>query len=458
MQQSKEQEKKIFKSFVPRTDVDLGIYKDALDYAMNNDEIKNIGIIGPYGAGKSSVIETYKVKRSQESDENKQNNIRFLHISLANFKEANKTGKEDSPRGCENKVDKKKENMLEGHIINQLIHQIDEKKIPQISFRRKKNVSTCWIIRNVAIYITMLLLGIYFICFFNEFKTFNWNENVIGLVCSPTAFAIAVALTIIIVCIKLYNTIRYGKYQGLIKKINFGGNELELFPDNEDSYFDKYLDEVLYLFENCGADVIVFEDIDRYEEIEVFKRLREMNSLVNREQEDKPLKFMYLVRDDLFDSKDRTKFFDFIVPVIPVVSGANAFELMKKEFEGRDIDKDDIPSDDLLRSVGVYVDDMRIIMNTINEYIIYSSKLPYKLKDSDKQFAMILYKNIFPKDFSDLQLRKGFVYEVLNGGKSKYVDELGNPIIDWSGIDVMKKLGLTVVEPDKVHLMPSLLK
>lgn len=211
---------------------------------------------------------------------------------------------------------------------------------------------------------------------------------------------------------------------------------MELFSNNDDSYFDKYLDEVLYLFENCRADVIVFEDIDRYEEIEVFKRLREMNFLVNKKRNGKPIKFMYLVRDDLFDSKDRTKFFDFIIPVIPVVSGANAFELMKKEFQERDVNKDEIPSDDLLRSISVYVDDMRIIMNAINEYIIYSSKLPNQLKDPDKQFAMILYKNLFPKDFSDLQLRKGFVYEVLTGGKAKSVDGAGDPIIDWNGRNI----------------------
>ena len=62
VKQSMEQDRKKFKSFVPRQDVDLGIYKDALDYAIKNDEIKNIGIIGPYGAGKSSIIETYKVQ------------------------------------------------------------------------------------------------------------------------------------------------------------------------------------------------------------------------------------------------------------------------------------------------------------------------------------------------------------------------------------------------------------
>lgn len=432
MQQGKEQEKKKFESFVPRQDVDLGIYEEALDYAMEKDEIKNIGIIGPYGAGKSSVIETYKVKKSQESDENKQNKLKFLHISLANFKEQKKTKEEDNPGECGEKAEKKKENMLEGQIINQLIYKIGDENIPQLSLQKKKNPSVNEVEYKTTSYIVLAILVLYLIGFFTGFQSFGWKQELINFLCSPITFTLVVVVMMSIIGVKLCDSIRSNRYQGIIKKISFGGNELEIFSNNDDSYFDKYLDEVLYLFENCGADVIVFEDIDRYEEIEVFKRLREINSLVNKNQDGKPLKFMYLVRDDLFDSKDRAKFFDFIVPIIPVVSGANAFELMKKEFEERDVNKDEIPSDDLLRSIGVYVDDMRIIMNAINEYIIYSSKLPNQLKDPDKQFAMILYKNLFPKDFSDLQLRKGFVYEVLTGGKAKSIDEAGEPLIDWN--------------------------
>ena len=34
-------------------------------------------------------------------------------------------------------------------------------------------------------------------------------------------------------------------------------NEIEIFSENENSYFDKYLNEVLYLFENSDFDVFV---------------------------------------------------------------------------------------------------------------------------------------------------------------------------------------------------------
>ncbi len=91
--------------------------------------------------------------------------------------------------------------------------------------------------------------------------------------------------------------------QRILRKINFKGTNLdiELFNSDSDSYFDRYLNEVLYLLDHVDADVVVFEDIDRYDKNLIFERLRESNTLANhiREQgtsdavgkEKKPLRF-----------------------------------------------------------------------------------------------------------------------------------------------------------------------
>lgn len=201
----------------------------------------------------------------------------------------------------------------------------------------------------------------------------------------------------------------------IFRKLSFQGNEIEIFEKNEESYFDKYLNEVLYLFENCGADAIVFEDLDRYEANRIFVRLKEINLLVNtkREASDKgihPLRFIYLVRDDIFTSKDRTKFFDFIIPIVPVVDGSNSYDLFRKYLENNNIlDKFD---QGFLSAVSLYVDEMRILKNICNEFIIYYNTLSVDnlMPNYNKLMAMILYKNLFPKDFNDLQLRQGYVY------------------------------------------------
>ena len=68
--------------------------------------------------------------------------------------------------------------------------------------------------------------------------------------------------------------------------------------------------------------------MDRFDASRIFERLREINTLVNlqRKKDNKPvLRFFYLLCDDIFISKDRTKFFDCIIPVVPVVDSSNSY-------------------------------------------------------------------------------------------------------------------------------------
>ena len=131
-----------------------------------------------------------------------------------------------------------------------------------------------------------------------------------------------------IACFFFFRILLTQKNKSIFKKLSFQGNEIEIFEESDDSYFDKYLNEVLYLFENVQENVIVFEDMDRFDASRIFERLREINTLVNlqRNKENKPvLRFFYLLRDDIFISKDRTKFFDCIIPVVPVVDSSNSY-------------------------------------------------------------------------------------------------------------------------------------
>nr|WP_228723133.1 hypothetical protein [Limnobaculum xujianqingii] len=49
-----------FQKLTPISDVELGIYEDAIDFVFDNDDLKNIAISGQYSAGKSSLVESYK--------------------------------------------------------------------------------------------------------------------------------------------------------------------------------------------------------------------------------------------------------------------------------------------------------------------------------------------------------------------------------------------------------------
>lgn len=166
--------------------------------------------------------------------------------------------------------------------------------------------------------------------------------------------------------------------------------------------------------------------MDRFNVNKIFEKLREINTLVNsKKAEDKkqPIRFIYLLRDDIFSSKDRTKFFDFIIPVVPVIDGSNSYDQLIEHFKEGGIF--DFFDESFLNELSLYIDDMRILKNIYNEFIIYHDRILFKENDpqteqednsalidlnNDKLLGMIVYKNIFPKDFSDLHLRAGFVY------------------------------------------------
>lgn len=212
--------------------------------------------------------------------------------------------------------------------------------------------------------------------------------------------------------------------KGFLKRISADKFEIEIFDGSEDSYFDKYLNEVLYLFDQCDADVIVFEDMDRYNANRIFQRLREVNNLINAQRSRnsvlKPLRFFYLLRDDIFVSKDRTKFFDFIIPIVPVVDGSNSYDQFIKHLtDGGVLGWFDEP---FLQGLSLYIDDMRILKNICNEFLIYNSRLNTIELDHNRLMAIITYKNLFPRDFSDLQLGRGFVFTLFNK-KEQFITE-----------------------------------
>ena len=396
------EDKYLFQKLTPVHDADISVYEEAIDYAFENSDVTNIAISGAYSAGKSSILESYKEKHK---------NYKFVHISLAHFKEVDQDEEEKDI----------KESVLEGKILNQLIHQIPTEKIPQTNFRVKKEISD----KNIRLQTLLicLLVGSFTFLMLSDKLAVCVTDLQAGLIKSvlsgvTSIYAIIIAVLTCIVCswICIYSIVKIQKNKNIFHKISVQGNEIEIFESQDDSYFDKYLNEVLYLFESIDADVIVFEDMDRFNANRIFERLREVNNLTNIQRKNnkenvyKPLRFFYLLRDDIFISKDRTKFFDYIVPIIPVLDGSNSYEQFTKQLTATGlISKFDTG---FLQRLSLYIDDMRVLKNIYNELVIYMYRLNNTDLSWDKMLAMIVYKNIFPRDFSDLQLAKGYVHEL----------------------------------------------
>lgn len=415
-----------FEKLTPTQYVDLNIYNEALDYVFKNNDITNVAISGSYSSGKSSVIKSYKRNHKE---------YKFLHILLASFETTGNTKKKDdetNQNSTMNENTKIEEPALEGKILNQLLHQIDPSKIPQTNFRVKKNISEKSIIKVTA-FIVIFIICLLHILFFAKWELlvseliqiknlsfFDLTTSVVSLLASGTGL-------IGIIGYFIFSVMKIQKNKNLFKRFSVQGNEIEIFERSDESYFDKYLNEVLYLFDNSGADVIVFEDMDRYNANEIFQRLREVNTLVNvkRMKENRiPLRFFYLLRDDIFVSKDRTKFFDFMVPVVPVIDSSNSYDQFIEHFKkGGIFNKLD---NQFLQRIALYVDDMRILKNIYNEFMIYYSRIGNTDQDHNKLLAMIVYKNIFPRDFAETQLNKGFVFTVINSKEDIINSEIGD--------------------------------
>ena len=174
---------------------------------------------------------------------------------------------------------------------------------------------------------------------------------------------------------------------------------------------NRYLDEILYLFQEKKYNVVIFEDIDRFENTHIFTKLRELNLILNQSEEiGRRIVFLYALKDDIFaNAEERTKFFDYIVPVIPFVNASNSGDLFRRKISDLHIPEAEVSSS-FITDISAFVNDMRVLTNVVNEFDLYRNLLDKKLK-KEKLLAMILYKNLYPTDFSLLHQNKGVVYQ-----------------------------------------------
>lgn len=419
-----------FEDLAPATNVDVSNYEQVLNQAFSSPRLKNIAITGPYGAGKSSILASYL--QSKEASDKKYANL-CLRISLAHF-QPTKAGIELTDEQGRKPVQKdgeavnsnyQMEQILEGKIINQILHKIPAKVAKAAGFKMvdtdkeiESNAFSC-----LAAAITGILLIYLFIppLAAPVVRHFALSYNNLLLL-------ILLVLIIALIAIAVSFSYIHGKdiktFFSHLQRVKIEGNEIELFQDKDATYFDKYLDSILYIIDHSGKQFFIFEDIDRFDTTLIFERLKEINELVNAKRklrQEAPIKFIYLLRDDIFLNKDRAKFFDFLIPIIPVTNTKNSsdklFAILGKYH------LKEVINPGLVRALGLYIEDYRLIINMANEFRIYFVALGQRNKlNPDKMLAMIVYKNLFPRDFVDLQKKKGYVHFLLSKkGKEAFV-------------------------------------
>lgn len=391
-------------SLTPTNNADENkVYEAALIQALQFDDVRNIAITGAYGAGKSSVIKTFF-----------HNNKTFkpAFISLSTFDSADKKSNEELQ-------------LIERSILQQLFYSVPQESLPLSRFKRITDPNEYSILKYV------LLLSIF------SFKTWFYitsDDTTFPVQIAHKTFQISMDWwypywnVAMLIFISTYLIIQVLK--NLMKltelKMNIHSAEITIKNSSSASILNDHLDEVLYFFNRTKTKLVVIEDLDRFKSSDIFIRLRELNSILNFNNKDRdPIRFIYAVKDDIFVNRDRTKFFDFIIPIIPIVNPTNAYDLVKQDYPN--LNKLD---DTILRQICLYFDDLRLLRNVFNEFQIYTEKQVDLNIDPNKLLGLIVYKNYCPDDFAKLHRNDGKIHEIFNAWKNESIVQITKQLRD----------------------------
>lgn len=420
-----------------------GTYLRALVEGIEGCNATNIALSGAYGAGKSSILDGLVQRYDAQT----------VQVSLATVR----------PPGSASEVTLVTANELQKEIVKQILYVVDPAKTPASRFPRVTRFR--WA-RGLWWALTAGLAGI----------AVQWlitivialGQGPLRLKWMPEAYVPTFLASSLIVFLLL----RLTNGRWAISDLTAGPAKLTL-SDKKGSYFDDYLDEIVYFFQASRKRIVILEDMDRFSNVEVFEDLRALNVLLNHAAQLKfpklhgmrhlyyqitghmpghadfnprnaqssffsgPIVFVYAIRDSLITTKTqstddvrhdafgRTKFFDLIVPVVPFITKQNARGALRKELDllaagqSEDVTTAELPSDELVRAIAQYFPDQRQIRNIRNEFSMYRDRLlrpghhPAELTP-DRLLALILYKNHEVADFERIRLGEGQLHRVLD--------------------------------------------
>lgn len=382
-------------------------YFEAIDNALKDGSIYNIGIVGSYGSGKSSIIKSFEKNYPEYNIQN---------ISLASFVE--------NPKSCGNKTDNT-EKLLEYSIIQQILYKVTPDKLPKSRFKRiHSNICywkpVCIIMAFIASQI--ILLEPEWLSQTHLLDSITWDKRWLSL-------AALIVLIISLWCI-ITHIVFLLKTQKL-SKISVKSGEIELDAPDERSILNRYLDELLYYFEMSNKNIVVIEDLDRFEKPNIFSKLRELNSVINNYdpiiKKHKRVVFIYAVKDDIFTSPHkRVKFFDLLIPIVPYVDAFNSADVFSNLISRSAINID--PS--IIYDTLGFVDDMRLLKNIYNELIVIEKIVPSKGKLWNQIFPITVYKNMYPNDFALANKKKGLINQIFSSESKRMLIEKSEVVLN----------------------------
>lgn len=391
------------------------LYYDLLTRALADDRVYNIALTGAYGTGKSSVLS--ELRRAMKT--------KVVQLSLSTTAP---NGRLNAAR-IEDEADfgpESRTNQIQKEIVKQLLYRLPTRKLPRSKFRRtsKPDRGREWVyavLWGSSVFASLLVLGL--------------AQSVIGGNIEEAWRQAAAYVLLLAASIGgAWMAVSLVRRRSMVAASVTAGPATVTLTNSSDTYFDEYLDEIVYFFQASKYEIVLVEDIDRFDDVQVFDTLRALNNLLNASHQiDRRIVFVYAIRDSVFEQigaqvsspdgpapvparidrakamlerASRTKFFDVIIPVVSFVSADNARDVMSKAMKSTDFEI----NPGLIRLAARHVADMRTIHNIRNEFEVYRTRLV--IPDGrvpgvtdDLVFAMVLYKNTHLADFEKIRHR-----------------------------------------------------
>ncbi len=405
---------------------------------------RNIALTGHYGSGKSSVL--VETQRQIETD-----GVKVINLSLPSLG----IGDGRMPNDAREPFDRT--NLIQKEIVKQLLYRRKPSDTPASRYNRLDTFHW-WRALRAAAGFGVALAGFALLAKVpNKVrdalppKAWTWiNNHFLGNLAVPVQWLSLLVIFALAVLSALWVQ-RLLQQRIRVTEIAAGPTKVTL-SESSSSYFDEYLDEIVYFFQTSNTAVVIFEDLDRFKDPHIFETLRELNLLLNNAEQTgtAPIRFVYAIRDSIFEQLDteaagpadsdgrdvasadqgekrrltstnRTKFFDLVVPMVPFISHRTSRDLIRQELEA--VVPEQRPGNAVVDIVGAHLTDMRLIKNICNEYEVFRRRILTEggLKEltADRLFASIVYKNLYLAD-----------YEKIRDGTSR-LDTLYRAYRDW---------------------------
>lgn len=402
---AKKQKPRLISSLIPIDNLSNDqLVIQELRRAIDYPKIYNIAVAGDYGSGKSSIINSF-IRQSDDKEN-------FCKISFASF-----SNEKPVESQITNDTDKLSFQEIEMGILQQLMLFKDKWfKIPFLPYKFIKK-SKCYKIYNVCIftlfYFPFTLFLFHCIYYLLSFKTDLFTKNSFEymypissdfLILYKTIISIVIAIFIAFQLKKFYSKVLNSSF---IRKIDLKTIGVEL--DHEIHLLDIYFEKIVDIFAKYPCTVVFIEDLDRFNSTKIYSKLREINFLLNQSDSiNQKVSFVYAVRDDLFENQKRIKFFDSIITVVPFFSPRNSINYFYK-YISENKENDNEFSGKFIFTISKYISEKRLFNSIFSDYEFYK-KVIFSQNQSDqnrreKLFALMVLKNLYPKEFSEINSR-----------------------------------------------------